>query len=294
MKRISDNVIVLGNGFLNYYIVGNKEAAIIECGISAGVELFKKDWVQLQEKPNIKYILAMHSHFDHVCGIPSLKELFPDAKVVASEVCKKLLSKERIVKAMFQGDSITTDSYIKNELLENKPVSRDIEEINVDMIVKDGDCINLDNELTLEILETPGHSPCSISAYLANDKVMFVSDATGYKAEDGKFSPVFFQDYDTYLNTINRLKSYPTQVLGVAHGDIPTGNAVNSFYQESLKAAYEAFDTISNKLKDGYSEQELAEEMYNIYIKGALALYPKEMMLGSMHLLIKNVKAKLE
>ncbi len=293
MRYITDNVMVLGNGFFNFYIVGKQEAALIECGTSAAVELFKKDWFNLKEKPQIKYIVAMHAHFDHVCGIPALKELFPEAKIVASEPGKNILARERVIKAMLAGDAITTDAYIKHQLLEKRPADRDVTAINIDMTVKDGDYLQLDNGLQLKMLTTPGHSPCSISAYLADEQIMFVSDAVGYRNKAGELAPTFFQDYDQYINSILKLQAYPTKVLGVAHGDIPLNEDAELFYQDSLSVAKEAFTTIKTKLENNYSEQELAEELFNQYIKDALALYPPDMMLGSMYSLIKNVKTRL-
>jgi len=35
----------------------------------------------------------------------------------------------------------------------------------VDLVVKGEDTINLGNHVVWEIIETPGHSPCHISAY---------------------------------------------------------------------------------------------------------------------------------
>ena len=96
MTRLTDNVMVLGNGNFNYFVVGQKEAVLIECGTSAGVSIFARQWSDLENKPDIKHILVMHSHFDHVCGIPMLKDLFPAAQVAASPVTHKMLSHEKL------------------------------------------------------------------------------------------------------------------------------------------------------------------------------------------------------
>ena len=120
---------------------------------------------------------------------------------------------------------------------------------------------------------------------------MIISDAAGFRADGDQITPVFFQDYEAYLHTLKRLSSYPTQLVGVAHGDIAVGSsAVADFYLESLSAAQQAHEMIKNKLAEGVPAEVLATEMFDQYIKGPLAYYPPEMMLGSMHLLIQNVK----
>ena len=67
---------MLGNQYFNYLLVG-KKAVLIECGVSAGVMSFRQDWQKLSRPPEIKTLVAMHEHFDHVCGIPDLKAMFP-------------------------------------------------------------------------------------------------------------------------------------------------------------------------------------------------------------------------
>jgi glyoxylase-like metal-dependent hydrolase (beta-lactamase superfamily II) len=66
MQRLSNDILLFGNTNFNYYLVGREEAVLIECGMSAGVSFFIEQWDKLPRKPQVKYILAMHSHFDHV------------------------------------------------------------------------------------------------------------------------------------------------------------------------------------------------------------------------------------
>ncbi|MDD2620516.1 MAG: MBL fold metallo-hydrolase [Syntrophomonadaceae bacterium] len=292
MRRLSDNVVVLGNGYFNFYLVGKEEAVLLECGTRAGAAVFKQEWEGLEDKPAVKYIVILHSHFDHACGIPILKELFPDAEVLGSAAAQKFLSKEKIVKDLYRNDAILSECYFKNGLLQEKPDTSELDFIGVDRAVAEGDILELEPGLQLKFIDAPGHSVCSIAAYLASDQAMFVSDATGYRSSKDDMTPVFFQGYDLYTSTIEKLMSYPTQIVGVAHGDIPLGNDVEGFYQNTLLAAEEGFDFIKTRLNEGMDEKELAKILFDRYIKGGLAYYPEEMMLGSMHLLIKNVKGK--
>lgn len=294
MKKISDNVMLLGNHHFNYYIVGHENAALIECGTSASVMLFAEQWAKLDHKPNINYIIALHSHFDHVCGIPSLKNLFPEAKIVASLAAQKILAKERVVKSMFLGNELVSQAYYENGLISEVPSSIDIESIPVDIVVGENDIINLDEGLTLKFLDAQGHSPCSIACYLEPDQVMFVSDAVGYKADKNQtISPTYFQNYQLYIDTLEKLKSYPTKVVATAHGELAYKPNIEAFYEECLNSTYSSFDEIKNLLLAGKNEDEIAKQLYDQNVTGGLALYPAPVMLGSMKLLIKNVASNL-
>ncbi len=292
--KLTDNVMLLGNGYFNFYVVGQEQAALIECGTRAGAAIFRDQWMHLENKPDVKYIVVLHSHFDHVCGVPVLKEMFPQAQLLASKVSRKILSKERIVSEYFKNDQVVSEKYFNNGLLDRIPETPKTENINIDIVVAQGDQLELDKGLKLEFLDAPGHSVCSIAAYLENDKVMFVSDAAGGVRPDGEeIAPVFFQDYDLYIASLKKLNSYPTEKIAVAHGDIPAGDKVNKFYSQSLQAAEKCFDYIKARLDEGAEEKLVAAELFEKYIKGGLAYYPEELMLGSMHLLINNVKAKI-
>jgi glyoxylase-like metal-dependent hydrolase (beta-lactamase superfamily II) len=117
MLRLTENVMVLGNGNFNYFVVGQKEGILIECGTSAGVSIFAQQWSELQNKPDIKYILVMHSHFDHACGLPMLKDLFPAAQAVASQATQKILSLDKLKPVLQRADVFVTEAYAKEQLL---------------------------------------------------------------------------------------------------------------------------------------------------------------------------------
>lgn len=95
--KLTENVVMLGNRHFNYFIAGKKEAAIVECGVTGSVVSLKTQWDMLQRRPDVRFLIIMHAHFDHVCGVPTLKELFPDAVVLASEKAKEALCKAKII-----------------------------------------------------------------------------------------------------------------------------------------------------------------------------------------------------
>jgi len=288
---ISENVNLLGNGFFNYYIIGKKEAAIIECGSSVSAEILAKQWSQLKKKPEIKYLVIMHAHFDHVCGIPVLKRLFPNAKIVASSIAQGILNKEKVVKNMFVSDAAVTERYVQHKLIDEPPLFEPWSTIPVDVVVSEGSILDIDKGLQLKFLDAPGHSKCSIAAYLETDQAMFVSDAAGYRFDDEEISPVFFQDYTSYMDTLNKLRSYPTKIVGLAHGDVVLQEEVAKFYEQSIDSSKQVFNYIKMRLKEGAAEDALAQELFNKYIKSGLSYYPADTMLATRYLLINNVKA---
>ncbi|MCR4400056.1 MAG: MBL fold metallo-hydrolase [Syntrophomonadaceae bacterium] len=293
MIQLTEHVRVLGNGDFNVYVVGSREAVLVECGTRAGAAIFERQWEQLEDKPDIRYLFAPHSHFDHVGGLPVLKRMFPQAQVVASAAAQKILSKEKIVKDLFAVDAAVTEIYLTHGLLEADPQAQAPETILVDVVVGEGDTLAVDG-LQLQFLDAPGHSVCSVAAYLPQDQVLFVSDAAGVITGPREVSPVFFHDYAAYVATLERFATFPVQAVALAHGEIPTGPAAERFLRDSLAAAREGLEYIKRRLGEGASDDQIAGELFERYIQGGLAYYPVDFMTGAMHLLIRSTRAVME
>lgn len=292
--QISDNVMLLGNGHFNHYIVGRTQAVLLECGMSAGIPAFVRQWANLNPQPQLTHILVLHSHFDHVCGLPIFRKMFPQALVLGHAAAEKLLVKEKVRQLMQMGDQMVSQVYFDDHRISEKPAPLDMNLLTIDKAVREGDIINLDSNLKLQIIETPGHSSCSISIYLPQEEVMFVSDAAGTAISEEMIAPVFFQDYDLYLDSIRKLMNYPTRVLALGHGQIIWGyDQVQNFYQRSLQSAQDAFAAIKNELLAGISTEELTRKFYDQYMKGGLADYPVAVMLASVGQLVSNVAKRL-
>ncbi|NLU50533.1 MAG: MBL fold metallo-hydrolase [Syntrophomonadaceae bacterium] len=290
MKRISDNVRCLGNRHFNFFVVGKTEAAVIECGVTGAVINFRQQWEEMFPKPKIRYLVGMHAHYDHICGIPSLRKLFPGAAVAASAQAQKVMARPRILAGFFQQDARTVEVLLNEGYLSEPVAVPEVERIEVDYLLSDGEVFNLGDGIKLEIIAAPGHSPCSLAAYLAGDQVMFLSDAGGFQISDTEIFPIFFQGYDLYMETIKRLMGYPTAVLGIPHERIWTGEGVRSFYRRALHAAEEAFVHIRGLTEAGVAGEEIREILFTHYYRGNLRIYTQENIRTCIDLLVRRVQ----
>jgi len=264
----------------------------VECGTRAGVKLFEEQWQKLPSKPRVKYLLALHSHFDHICGVPLLKEMFPDAQVVASHTTSKLMEKEKLVRENFRNDVIVTENYLQGGLLPSSPPVDLGSQIVIDLAVGEGDRLFIEPGLELIIIDAPGHSNCSIAAYLEKDQVMFVSDAIGGISNQGIITPMFFQGYDLYMQTIAKLQTYPTKIAAAAHGVLASGSSSEEVYGPFSAAARAVSDYILEEIAAGVDEGALAGLLFDRYINDGFKNYPVEMMQGIMQILIRRSKER--
>ncbi|PKM76590.1 MAG: Zn-dependent hydrolase [Firmicutes bacterium HGW-Firmicutes-15] len=293
MIKLTENVMRLGNRHFNFFVVGQKEAAIVECGVTGGVTSLSKQWLQMEGKPAIRYLITSHAHFDHVCGIPALRDLYPQAQVLASKEAQKVLSKTKIINNFFQQDEKMSAVLLAEGLVADKITSPSIEAIVVDQTLEEGDSIDLRDGLRLQVIASPGHSPCSLAYYFPTDQVMFLSDAGGFQISDEDLFPVFFQGYEMYIETIKRLMGFPTRILGIAHERLCVKSEIESFYMRALESARSAFRNIETMLNNGMNEDEMKQVLFSTYYQGNLRIYTPENINACIELLIRRVKESL-
>ena len=83
--------------------------------------------------------------------------------------------------------------------------------IDVDRTVGGGDTLQC-GDLTLEVIDAPGHSSCSIVIYCPQEKALFTSDSAGV-CFGGQISPTANSNYDLYQQTLEKLVHYITYHL---------------------------------------------------------------------------------
>lgn len=160
----------------NCFILGcekTKEALVIDAGgdISSILDALKRD------KLHLKYIVNTHGHVDHVDGNYELKEK-TGAKLIMHPLDIELLKNAPTQAALF-GMTINPS-------------------VLPDILIKEGDTIDVGEEIHLKVLHTPGHSPGGISLLL--DGKVFVGD-TLFAGSIGR-TDLFGGSYETLIDSV--------------------------------------------------------------------------------------------
>ena len=146
---------VLGDFETNCYLLRSdpeaKECLIIDPGFSAEplLEFLKKESLQPTR------IILTHGHCDHIEGIKLLLENFNGISISIGKDDAEMLTSCRHNLSLLMGAPFKL-----------KPP---------DELLEDGDLIELDN-IKLEVLATPGHSPGGVSFFCRDDAVVFAGD----------------------------------------------------------------------------------------------------------------------
>ena len=139
----------------------------------------------------ISLILNTHGHGDHMGG---------NSRVKAVSGAKLAAHKLEVPNIETRGPSARALSG---------------EGTKVDIILNDGDEIEISKGRKIKAILTPGHSPGSLSYYDIEEKVVFIGDSIGI-GESGVHLPSY-SDVDSYLKSIERIGSLELNYLLSGH-----------------------------------------------------------------------------
>ncbi|MFP4256587.1 MAG: MBL fold metallo-hydrolase [Desulfobacterales bacterium] len=266
--KVTERITLLGRRESNVYCLdGDSESVLIGGGM---VYIAPDVMDQIRElgidENKIKKILILHSHFDH-CGIvPFLRKKWPWVQVAASEPAKAILKKTRAVETIH---AMNREALKRRNMLKKAEEEgfADFEGIEVEEVLKEGQRISC-GDRTLEILEVPGHSSCSIAVYVPEEKAMFGSDSGGIASGNGIF-PAANSNFDKYQQSLEKMAAYDIDVYLAEHYGARTHEDAKEFLPQSIRAAEQFRKKIEQSLDRTNDPEKTAKELTEERMKNA-------------------------
>ena len=220
-----------------YHLDGGEEAVLIGGGMAylaprilPQIEAFAIDVKKITQ------LIILHTHFDHCGLVPYLKKLWPWVKVAASRQGKSCLSDPKLT----QHIAGLNQAMIATEGLEKEAaqLGSAFTKIEVEETVKEGDRLPC-GDLSVDILEVPGHSSCSIAAYVPAGKALFASDSLGVHYPQLIFA-AGNSNFDLYEKNLHRLAGFDVEAVLLEHFGAALGAEARNLLPKSIKAAEDA------------------------------------------------------
>ena len=259
---VTPNFYQIGTPAYPAYLSTGDDAMIIEGGISVTFPIIVDQIKTLGIDPNqIKYIVITHTHPDHIGAVPRIKELWPHLKVVAGPTAEKILKSEDAVKEFVRVDNAITEILMIKGEIEKWPAEFENPTFEVDMVVKEGDKLDLGLGNVWTIYDTPGHSSCHISLHNESEEILVIADATGlYDFEKDIFWPNYFDSLESYCSSIRKLAALPARIGALSHNGIITGE-VKRHFQKAIKATESYHNGMLKRRGNGEDPAKVALEM---------------------------------
>ena len=221
-------------GVFSYLVCGTELAMLIDTGFGLGD--LRTAVEQITTLPLI--IVNTHGHCDHVGGNAQFDApcyMHPADWNLAWKHCApdmRRMNAERLAHSL---------NYETGEEFDALPENFDPEQyaaMGTGQLVecRDGQCFDLGG-VTLELIETPGHTAGGISVLWREKRLLFVGDAVNF------FTWLFCAESSgkqSYLNMLDRVENLPADIYLGGHNPVPMGPAdIARFRRAALDADYE-------------------------------------------------------
>lgn len=241
--KISENTYLIDVNMLgmekitSMYVVKSEKSALIDGGTQTEAQHIIKSLKDFGLLP-VDYIIISHAHWDHYQAVPAILE-----EMAGKEV--EILAHPDAIPILEDPSTLGYDFGV-GELLPVKGAKP----------IKEGDVVDLGGGVELEVIETPGHTPDSISLLDKSTKNIFVSDAVVDKTDSTTFVPCAMPpsfDPDTFVKTLDKLRGIDWESICLGHYGMYYGADVKNILDEAKEAwekTWKVFDDNKDKLGD--------------------------------------------
>jgi len=265
--KIRDQLWFLGSEESCVYLLeGRNESMFVSGGLSYLVPDILKQFKEFHiDETRIRKLLILHSHFDHVGIVPFFKGRDPKLEVYASARGWEILKMPKTIQTVNEFSRSVARRKGRESVYETYDL--DWRDGITGISISGGEQIDLGG-LEALILETPGHSSCSISAYVPELKVLFASDAGGIPYGD-IICASGNSNFTQYQQNLEKLKDLEVEYVCADHYGYVAGEEARDFIRQTIKAAIQerAFmeETYRKKKDIEVAAKELSADYFKKY-----------------------------
>lgn len=264
------------------YVIRGERNAMIDCGVLAKAQEIDEKLAPLLAGEKLSLVLLTHSHYDHAGACSWLQERH-GFEIVASRRTREILESDKAV-------AFIDDLNQKFKALHGDGSASVFTKPRNVRAVAEGDRVSLGGERCLEVIETPGHTRCSLSFRLRPDDILFAGDAAGVVEKSGKIKPLFLSSYGQYEASLRKLLGLEAGTLALAHNTAIRGRErVRAFLAASLAETRRLKERIVAWLGESLDFAAIAERILEEEYDAPTLLGPREALLINVGAMVKSV-----
>jgi glyoxylase-like metal-dependent hydrolase (beta-lactamase superfamily II) len=195
-----------------YLVVDGGQAALIDTGYPDEASIRPRlEYLQDMAGLKLSHILVTHHHIDHCGGARALHQA-TGAAVCLHPTEARLLSQWRA--AAPQDADVPVEPQTLADRL--RAWRRATAQTTPDCLLQGGDTVQVGG-VTIEVIDTPGHTLGSVSVHLREERVLFTGDTVLGLGTVAIFPPPH-GDMALYMQSLERLQTYDATLLCPGHG----------------------------------------------------------------------------
>jgi len=233
--KLTDYFHVLGSKHFPTHMLLGPTPVLFEAGLSCLGPVYVKEVEKILKDGQPQILFLTHAHFDHCGAAGFLQQSWPQLTIAASRLAAEIMGRPNALKTISDLNAAAVDWIEK--AAPGLAVKVPFQPFSVDTILADGDRIELPGELSVQVLETPGHTRDSLSFYIPEKKLLIAGEAVGCMTPTGFLSTEFLVDFDVYIQSIERLARLNVEILCQSHHQVFTGENARTVLRRSIPAA---------------------------------------------------------
>jgi len=235
--EVRDGFFVTGWFHNPIYLLKGKRPVLFDGGLALLGRVYREAITSVLNGDFPNMVFITHVHFDHCGAVPYLKKAFPGLEAAASQKAKDILKRPNAINLIRKLSE--SSEQLLSEFGEESLCREPFDPFEVDLILQDGDVVEVEEGLTVKVLSTPGHTWDFMSYYVPEKKILVASESAGCALSSGYISSDSLADFGVYLKSLKRLASLDAQILCQGHRYVYLDEDVGAFFKRSLRSALE-------------------------------------------------------
>lgn len=290
--KIRERLWYLGREESGVYLLEGSACSVI---VSGGMSYLVPDILQQIadfniDEERIGKLLILHSHYDHVGIVPFFKRRHPKLQIYASSRAWEILHMPNAIE--------TINSFSRRgaewigRLADCSNLDLEWRDDTQGVSIWEGDQISL-GDLGVQMIETPGHSSCSVTAYVPELKALFPSDAGGIPFRD-MIMTIGNSNYTQYQQSLEKMKNLDIHYYGADHYGYVMGEEAGDFVPKVIEAAKEYRAHLEKTYLRTRDIETAAEELStSLYAQYPDYVLPEEIFKGVFRQMLKHIAQAL-
>jgi 2-aminobenzoylacetyl-CoA thioesterase len=265
--NVTEKIILLGKRESCLYLVdGGEESVVVGGGMAyTAPDVMKQLQAFSVDESKIRRAIILHSHFDHCGLVPYMKKRWPWVIVAASPRARELLSDPGVSERIGALNRMATEQ--AGLAVKAEEMGFEFTGIKVEEALQEGDRVHC-GDVSLEVLEVPGHSSCSIALYLREEKALFASDAAGVRDGD-YYMAAGNSDFGLFQKSLEKMSKLEVEVLLGEHFGALDGEEGRGYLQRAMEEAVNTRRLIEESYRRTGDVEKSTETLTEFFLAGA-------------------------
>ncbi len=246
-----------GRGGEALLILGKEKTVLYDCGMAFCADKLIENIenaLKKYERKNVDILVLSHTHYDHIGALPFVREKWKSIVVCGAEKAKRVFESDGAKKTISELSLTAARLYLGHSI--DIPLSG----MKIDKILRDGDKIFIGENEYLLVLETKGHTDCSLTFVLEPEGIMFASETTGVLETRDSIHVPALKSLHQSIESAEKCKSVDPKIIICPHFGIIPQKMTESYFDLFIKNANELKEFIASRKKQNLSFEEILKE----------------------------------